>query len=657
MSDTTEQKHGKLIIAGNPNVGKSVLFGALTGRYATVSNYPGTTVEVLRGPLHIGNTEYEVVDTPGMYSIFPVTEEERVARRILFAERADAVVHVADAKNLERMLPLTLQLIEAGLPVVLVLNIMDEAEAEGISIDIPQLEAKLGIPVVGAAFARGRGIDELKKRIASYTPPATGHIAAVDYPATVEDAIKAAAPTLPPGFLPNLSRRTAALLMAAMDQELLDDLNKASPTAGAAMRKIAEGLADINPAEPVAYRVVVRQREMTRAIADSVVTTSNARIGFRERLSRTMMNPLTGFPILAMVLYFGLYKFVGGFGAGTLVDFIEGSLFEKYANPFFTTLFNNLIPWTALRELFTGEYGMITLGLRYAFAIILPIVTVFFVVFAVIEDSGYLPRLAMLIDNIFKRIGLSGRAVIPMVLGLGCATMATLVTRTLPTKKERVLATMLLALAVPCSAQLGVILALLEDKPAVIMVWSTVMLAVFLAAGYLGARLIPGAPASFFMELPPLRVPGILNVMTKTFVRVKWYLQEVVPLFLLASLLLWAGKMTGVFGLLEKAFRAPVVMAGLPPECAKVFIFGFLRRDYGAAGLYDLSKEGLLTNVQVAVACVALTLFLPCIAQFLVNIRERGLKTGLAISALTVVMAFTVAAGLNALLLATGATL
>jgi ferrous iron transport protein B len=300
---------------------------------------------------------------------------------------------------------------------------------------------------------------------------------------------------------------------------------------------------------------------------------------------------------------------------------------------------------------------MLTLGLRYAFAIILPVVTFFFLVFSIIEDSGYLPRLAMLIDNIFKKIGLSGRAVIPMVLGLGCATMATLVTRTLPTKKERVLATLLLSLAVPCSAQLGVILALLEGKPYVVLVWVGIVLAVFLAVGFLGARLIPGSPASFFMELPPLRVPALSNVLTKTFVRVKWYLKEIVPLFLFASVVIWFGQITGLFQLLENAMRAPVAMAGLPQECARVFLFGFLRRDYGAAGLYDLNKTGLLTNAQIAVACVALTLFLPCIAQFLVNIRERGWKTGLSISAITLVMAFAVAVALNATLTTIGARL
>jgi len=656
MSARKEPVQKKLIVVGNPNVGKSVLFGALTGKYATVSNYPGTTVEVLRGKVRIGDCDYEVVDTPGMYSFFPVTEEENVARTILFTEQPDAVVHVADAKNIERMLPLTLQLLEAGLPVILVLNIMDEAEAAGISIDISLLAKLLGIPVVSAAFAKGRGLDELKECIGRGIPAGAPR-ASVDYPASIETAMEEVMPLLPTEFQPLVSKRSIALLLVSMDKELLQDMERCSAPASAAVRRIAQRVADVNPAEPVGYRAVVRQREIAQSMASSSVVTSDVPAGFRERLSRIMMNPITGFPILAVVLYLGLYKFVGSFGAGTVVNYVEGTLFEQHLNPLLTSVVNSLVPWMPIRELFVGEYGMLTLGFRYAFALILPIVTFFFLVFSVIEDSGYLPRLAMLIDNIFKKIGLSGRAVIPMVLGLGCATMATLVTRTLPTKKERVLATLLLALAVPCSAQLGVIMALLRDKPAVTAVWIGVLVLVFLATGWLGARLIPGAPASFFMELPPLRLPGLGNVLTKTFVRVKWYLQEVVPLFLLASFLLWIGKLTGLFSMLETAMRTPVALAGLPPECAKVFIFGFLRRDYGAAGLYDLSKQHLLTNVQIAVACVALTLFLPCIAQFLVNIRERGWRTGLAISAITLVLAFAVSVTLNAVLIGTGATL
>lgn len=158
----------KIAIVGSPNVGKSVLFNNLTGRYVTVSNYPGTTVEVSRGKAGIGGVEYEIIDTPGMYSLSPITEEERVARRILISERPYLVIHVVDAKNLERMLAFTLQLIEARLPAILVLNIMDEAEKEGVEIDIKSLEKELGIPVVATISTTGKGVDILKERIKGY---------------------------------------------------------------------------------------------------------------------------------------------------------------------------------------------------------------------------------------------------------------------------------------------------------------------------------------------------------------------------------------------------------------------------------------------------------------------------------------------------------
>jgi ferrous iron transport protein B len=272
----------------------------------------------------------------------------------------------------------------------------------------------------------------------------------------------------------------------------------------------------------------------------------------------------------------------------------------------------------------------------------MPIVAFFFLFFSCIEDSGYLPRIAMLIDRIFKRLGLSGRAVIPMVLGFGCDTMATIVTRTLPTKRERIIATLLLALAVPCSAQLGVIFALLGRNPLALMVWAVIIWVVFLLIGFLAAKILPGERPSFYMELPPLRLPKLSNILTKTFVRVRWYLWEILPVFVLASVFLWLGKLAGVFDKLVSLLHTPVRAIGLPQEAATIFLFGFFRRDYGAAGLYDLTQQGLLNGRQLVVACVALTLFLPCIAQFIMNLKERGWKVGLGISAFVLVFSFLV---------------
>lgn len=440
----------------------------------------------------------------------------------------------------------------------------------------------------------------------------------------------------------HISKRAIGLLLLKEDAEIRDLIKGKEPEAISQIDAITREV-KAHLGQPVEYLVSVRQREEACRIVNKVLTCREDQITIGEKISRLTMNPITGLPILFLILYWGLYKFVGDFGAGTVVDFIEGAIFEKNINPYVTSFFTGLIPWKPLQDLLVGEYGMITLGIRYAIALILPIVAFFFLVFSIIEDSGYLPRLAMLIDRSFKWIGLSGRAVIPMVLGFGCDTMATMVTRTLPTKRERIISTMLLALAVPCSAQLGVILALLGGKPLAMSVWVSVVVLIFLFIGFLTAKLLPGERPSFYMEVPPLRFPKISNVLVKTYVRVKWYFKEIMPFFLLASLFIWLGQITGLFEAILNLLKGPVELIGLPADAAKIFLFGFFRRDYGAAGLYDLTTSGALNDAQLVVACVALTLFLPCIAQLLMNLKERGWKTGMGISIFTLIISFGVA--------------
>jgi ferrous iron transport protein B len=364
-------------------------------------------------------------------------------------------------------------------------------------------------------------------------------------------------------------------------------------------------------------------------------------------LDRLLLNPWTGIPILLLVLYFGFYKFVGGFGAGTVVDFLEGHLFEEYFVPIVNSWTEMLIPWPMIRDLVAMEYGVLTLGVRYAVAIVMPIVGAFFLVFSVVEDSGYLPRLSLLIDRLFKRIGLSGRAVIPMTLGFGCGTMATMVTRTLESVRERVIATVLLALAIPCSAQLGVIFGLAAKSPGVIVTWIFTVGLMFGLVGYLMARIMPGETPDFFMELPPLRLPRLANVWVKTSSRMRWYFMEILPLFLLASVIIWIGNITGMFESALTILGYPSRWIGLPEETAQAFLFGFFRRDYGVAGLYDIQQTGALTGNQLAVATITLTLFLPCIAQFLVMLKERGWRIAVAVACFVFPFAFVVGGAVN----------
>ncbi|HXV19365.1 MAG TPA: ferrous iron transport protein B [Desulfuromonadales bacterium] len=640
----------KLILVGNPNVGKSLLFNALTGAYTTVSNYPGTSVEVSRGFCEIEGNRYEVLDTPGMYSLLPITEEERVARDILLAEEPYAVIHVIDARNLERMLPMTLQLIETGLPVMLVVNIMDEAEALGMSIDIPLLQEKLGIPVIGAATARKRGLKEIRAAIAAFDRQRR---AVFGYATDLERDILKVASTLAGEY--RIDRRAIALLLLQKDGGVEELVRATEKEAGYAGVEAAVNAVVFERRSDLHLRISLERKRVCKGLLEGVVS-QQGREGkrFAERLSDWTMNPWTGFPILLVILYFGLYQFVGGFGAGTVVDLLEGSLFEEHINPWFISVADRLVPWYWLRELLVGEYGVLTLGVRYAVALVLPIVGTFFLVFSVIEDTGYFPRLAMLVDRIFKKLGLSGRAVIPIVLGFGCDTMATMVTRTLETVRERILATILLALAIPCSAQLGVILGLLSGVPGTLVVWSVCIALVFLVIGFLAARLLPGEKPMFYMELPPLRLPQLQNVLVKTLTRMQAYFLEIFPLFVIASVLLWAGKMTGILENLVSAMTPVMHALGLPGEAAAAFIFGFFRRDFGAAGLYDLQTSGMLSAVQLAVAGVTLTLFVPCVAQFLMMKKERGWKASIGIFVFVSVLAFTTGWGLNRFLLFTG---
>jgi len=449
------------------------------------------------------------------------------------------------------------------------------------------------------------------------------------------------------------SRRAVALLVLQEDKEMETMVAERDPVAVAEIARLAAAAQALS-ADPLEYVVATRRQREAQAILAGVISGAKRnRQSWTDLLDKMVMNPLTGLPILLFVLYWGLYKFVGGFGAGTLVDLLESKVFDGWLSPIVASAVASVSPWQSLTTLIVGEYGIFTLGVRYSFGIILPIVGMFFLVFALIEDSGYLPRMALLMDKLFKYVGLSGRAVIPMVLGLGCATMATMVTRTLPTKRERLMATLLLALAVPCSAQLGVLLALLAERPRALLVWAGVIGLMFIVVGVLGARLLPGETPSFYMEVPPLRLPQLSNVLSKTWMRMVWYLKEVLPLFIAASVIVWFLDLVGAFSFCVELMRWPVSTAGLPPEAAKVFLFGFFRRDYGAAGLYDLDHSGVLNGEQLVVACVALTLFLPCVAQFLINIKERGMTAGLAISAFVLALAWGVAVVLHHILEAT----
>jgi ferrous iron transport protein B len=649
----------RVVLVGGPNVGKSCLFTALTGHYVVVSNYPGTTVEISRARVALDGAEAEALDTPGLGSLRALQEEERVTQRALLEAAPDAVVHVVPATQLARGLALAVELLEADLPVVLCLSMMDEMEASGRHLDVGVLSRALGVPVCGTVATTGRGVEDLKRVLAGPVPRAAAP--AVEYPPAAARFVAAFRPRLAAlgtgpvaaGLLLLERDPVMEARAAAADPGLLPEAAAARAEAGAGCA--ASGCASCPFAEgPAGVGIRAARGAWASALAASVTRgeTDAARLPGRG-IDRLLLHPLGGYAVLAVLLY-GLYLVVGVFGAGTVVDGIESVLFEEHLGPAVADAAARWIPWAPLRSLLVGENGIWTLGITYAVAIILPVVGLFYLCFGLLEDSGYLPRLGVLLHRSLARLGLGGQAAIPLILGLGCVTTATLATRALPTRRERLIAVLLLSLATPCAAQLGVVLAILSFSPWALVAWAGTIGLAFVLTGLAAGRGLPGASPTLLTELPPLRRPSLRHVARKSLARIRWYFLEILPFFLIASVILWGLDLAGLLPSVEASLRPLARLAGLPGEASRFLLFGFFRRDYGAAGLYDLAQAGALDVRQVVVSAVLITLFIPCIAQLMVLKREFGNAATAAIVGFVFAAAFGTAAGLNLALAAAG---
>jgi ferrous iron transport protein B len=632
----------KVALIGNPNVGKSVIFGVLTGSYAQVSNYPGTTVEITRAAGKINKQSVEFIDTPGTNSLIPLSEDERVTRDILLNEPIKSVLQVGDGKNLKRTLMLSLQLAEVGIPFVLNLNMLDEMKQAGISVDTEKLSEILNVKVNETVAVRKVGTFKLDKILSE----ATQSTYKIKYSYPIEKAIKEISNLIKDA---PIEKRAMSLMLMVEDNSLRKWVTK--NLSEKAINKLNEILINLENTlnKPVNVVLTEARYKHVEIIYNQVVNKNiRKRNSINNWLDSYITHPIWGIPFLLIILFI-VYEFVGVFGAGTAVDFFENILFGEYINPAAKWLFYNFIPVEFIQELFVGQYGVITMALSYGFAIVLPIVTTFFIVFSILEDSGYLPRLALLVNRFFKILGLNGKAVLPMVLGLGCDTMATMTARILETRKERILVTLLLALGVPCSAQLGVILgmtALISWQASIL--WIVTVSAIMILVGYLSSRLLPGKQSDFILELPPLRMPVLSNILVKTLARIEWYLKEVIPIFIIGTLILFILDKTQLILWIEN-ISAPVVqnLLGLPAKATEAFLIGFLRRDYGAAGLFNLANQGLLDANQIVVSVITITLFMPCIANLLMIIKELGLRIAFWMSVFIVPFAFLVGGFIN----------
>jgi ferrous iron transport protein B len=566
----------KILLMGNPNVGKSVIFSRLTGVNVIASNYPGTTVEFTKGYMKLGNEKAEIIDVPGTYSLEPESKAERVAVDML--KGGDLVINVVDSTNLERNLNLTLELLKNRVPVVVALNLWDEARHIGVHIDEKKLQLILGVPVVPTCAITGEGIRKL----------------------------------------------VAQLPLAKADTFQFED---------------------------------EKRWEIVGKIVERVQKITHRHHTFFERLEDISIKPVTGVP-LALLTVFSVFTLIRFIGEG-LISYILEPIFEIFWAPLMLKLsvllgsggfFHNIL----IGKLVQGEIdfmeslGLLTTGLFVPFAMVLPYVFSFYLVLSFLEDSGYLPRLGVLADNVMHKLGLHGLAILPMMLALGCNVPGVLATRVLETKRERFIAMTLMCISVPCMAQIAVIAGLIGRHGAKGMgiVFGTLFL-VWVIVGYLLNKLLKGESPEIFVEIPPYRLPYPGALFKKLWIRIRGFLKEAIPFVLLGVFIVNLLYTLSIIKFLGQ-IAGPVVtgILGLPREAVGALIIGFLRKDVAVGMLLPLG----LNLGQLIIASVVLAMYFPCVATFVILLKEMGVKDMLKTASIMIVSSLIVGGILNLIL-------
>jgi len=560
----------KILLMGNPNVGKSVVFSRLTGVNVIQSNYPGTTVGFTKGHLKIGKNEMDIIDVPGTYSLSPSCKAEEVARDMFFDEKPDLIINVLDVTNLERNLYLTLQILEKNIPTVILLNMWDAAKRKGIHVNLEKLQEIIGLKVIPAVAVTGEGIKDLVNIIDEIT----------------------------------LNKNIKLSKIPKMD-----DSEK--------WAFIGEILSEVQKIE-------------------------HRHPSLLEKLEDASVKPFSGI-IIAIIVLFITMQVIIGIGE-FLINYILDPLYYQYYGPFITSLVQNSIPTGLIHDILIGSgyeyetsFGLLTTGIYVIFAVVLPYILSFYFILGFLEDFGYLPRLAVLLDSIMHKLGLHGYATIPIILGFGCNVPAMLSTRILEGKREKFIATTLIAISIPCMAQTAVIIGLLGKYGIqyIILIYGTLLI-LFIVLGSILNFLLKGESPEIFFEIPPYRIPHMETLLKKTWMRVKGFLLEALPFVFLGILAINILYLIGVMGALSNLL-SPIMsqMLGLPDQAIDALIMGFLRKDLATAMLAPLN----LSPNQLVVACTVLATSFPCIATFVVLIKEIGVKDMLK----TVVLMLSVA--------------
>jgi ferrous iron transport protein B len=615
-----------IALIGNMNVGKTTLFGRMCGGEGESINIPGSTVSIQRGRLKRDGRK--VFDTPGICSIFSGNEDERVCKELLLhhngKQERTGIVLVADAKNLKRSISLALQYAEFGLPMLISVNMIDEAPSRGISIDYEKLGQKLGLHVKQTIAREGIGIGKLMAGLDALKPAQSR----MSYPEWVEEYLDTVA-----GLLQNdlISPRLIGMLLLTRDSVIEQYIaHRFGPGMHARLRDLAEEcrLKQIQSCDILLNSLFNKKAEQIVNEIQVVEPPSKSPLLIKFGDWCTQLS--TGIPIALMVLFF-MYLFIGSFGATFLVDTINGTIFEGVLIPWSTKLVAP-IPSAFIRDLIVDpDFGILPTGIFLALGLVVPVLFCFYIAFGILEDSGYLPRISILLDKLLQRMGLNGKGVIPLTMGFSCVTMALLTTRLLDTDKEKNIASFLLFLAMPCAPLLAVMLVILEGMPiaATLTVFGLIFMQV-LVAGTIANKIVPGERSPLFMEIPAMRVPKLPQVVSMSARKTYFFIKEALPVFVLASAGVFFFERIGGLEMLERQagpFLSRVM--GLPQESIQVFIKTMIRRESGAAELEHLSQG--YTHLQLVVNLLVMTFIAPCINSVIVLFKERGMQAGAVI--------------------------
>lgn len=614
-----------IALAGNANVGKSVIFNELTGSNQIIGNWPGKTIEKAEGKLHFEGQNINIIDLPGIYSFSTYSMEEIVSREYIAFEKPDVVINVIDASVLERNLFFTMQLMEMGVPLVLCVNQMDIAKGKGIIIDTKKLQAALGVPVLATVAVRGEGLHELMEKTLEVVEDSSKFTAkTLEYGTEVEKRIQNLKELIKSENL-NLGypSRWVAIKLLENDQEIIKLVESKNREIVLAAHEFATEIENIHN-EPSFSVIAAERYALANKIAMGAQIHSEIKTTFSEKLDRIVTHRILGYVTSALV--------VGGLLMWT---FVVGNYFSSLLSSAFG-FFQPVDPQVTgplVTILWNGAFGGIVAGIT----LIIPFVVPFYLMLSLIENSGILTRVAFMMDSAMHKIGLHGKALIPLILGYGCSVPAIDSTRILETKRERLLAAFAITFA-PCAARTILILGLVAVYVSVwwaLALYAIDILIIFVL-GRIALKIVPGETTGLIMEIHSFKVPSLKVAARQTWTRTKSLIYLVFPIYILGTAFIQA---LYAFGVLEpiSIFLAPLTVGwlGLPVFAGVLLLFGTIRKEFillMLVTLFGANLTGVLTSAQFIVLAFVGMLYIPCLSTIAILIREFGWKSATTIS-------------------------